>query len=80
MKRKIIDFFAGRAGLQKYFELLFTAGMYGMNYNNGGNFKKSGELYAARYVNQNTTGMKRLLFLTSAPTKGFMPSNSCTHL
>ena len=50
MKRKLINLIAGRKSLQKLFELLYSASVYGMNYGNGGNFRSSGELFAAKYI------------------------------
>ena len=50
MNRKLINLIAGRKSLQKLFELLYSASVYGMNYGNGGNFRSSGELFAAKYI------------------------------
>ncbi len=63
MKRKIIDFFAGRIGLQPLFEWLYTAGVYGMNYSNGGNFRHSGELSAARHIRSTLVQLKQPIVL-----------------
>jgi FkbM family methyltransferase len=50
MNRKLINLVAGRKSLQRLFELLYSASVYGMNYGNGGNFRSSGELFAAKYI------------------------------
>ncbi len=50
MMKKVIDFIAGRKLLQPLFETMFRAGMYGMNYGRGGNFRDSGEMHAAEYI------------------------------
>lgn len=71
MTRKIIDFFAGRKGLQKFFQVLYTAGTYGMNYGNGGDFKKSGELYAARHIKSKYKKNEPLTIFDVGANKGF---------
>ncbi len=50
MKRKIIDWIAGRKALQGFFETLYTGAVYGMNYGNGGDFRKSGEKSVLKYI------------------------------
>jgi FkbM family methyltransferase len=71
MKRKIIDFIAGRVGLQKYFEIFFTAGLYGMNYGNGGDFEKSGELSAAKYIRSKYNHQEPLTIFDVGANRGF---------
>lgn len=71
MKRKIIDFIAGRKGLQKYFQMLFTAGLYGMNYGNGGAFEKSGELSAVKYIKSKFRNRSQHVLFDVGANKGF---------
>ncbi len=63
MKRKIIDFIAGRIGLQRFFELMYSASLYGMNYGKGGNIKNSGELSAIKYVKRKLGNQDKALIL-----------------
>lgn len=50
MDKRIFRMVAGRIGMQKYFRMMHTLSVYGMNYGNGGDIKKSGEYFAAKYV------------------------------
>src|SRR6478752_1718957 len=50
MDKRIFRMVAGRIGLQKYFRMMHTLSVYGMNYGNGGDIKNSGEYFAAKYV------------------------------
>src|ERR1700712_3171873 len=50
MMRKLVDWIAGRIGLQKFFEFLHGASLYGMNFGNTNGFKKDGERAALEYV------------------------------
>jgi FkbM family methyltransferase len=50
MIRKAIDWVAGRIGLQKFFEFLYNASLYGMNFGNTNGFKKDGERFALEYI------------------------------
>lgn len=47
--KKIFDLFAGRKILQPFFEVLYTAGVYGMNYGSG-DVRNSGETKAVEYI------------------------------
>lgn len=71
MLRKIIDFIAGRIGLQSFFERLFRAGLYGMNYGNGGNFKISGEKFAASYIQKALADVPLITVFDVGANKGF---------
>ena len=61
LKRNIIDVIAGRPIFQPFFELLYSASVYGMNYGNGGNFKNSGEIYVTKYIRSKLTSQKKKL-------------------
>ena len=50
MDKRIFRMVAGRIGFQKYFRMMHTLSVYGMNYGNGGDIKYSGEYFAAKYV------------------------------
>ena len=50
MKKTIFKAVAGKMGFQKYFRMMHSLAVYGMNYGNGGDFRKSGEYFAANYV------------------------------
>lgn len=50
MIRSLIDSIAGRSGLQRFFEFLYDASLYGMNFGNTHGFKKDGERSALEYV------------------------------
>ncbi|MEO8769696.1 MAG: FkbM family methyltransferase [Ferruginibacter sp.] len=50
MMRKLIDWIAGRIGLQRFFEFLYGASLYGMNFGNTNGFKKDGESCTLVYV------------------------------
>ena len=58
MKKIILNLFAGKKSVQKYFEFVYLKALDGMNYGNSGEFINSGEITAAEYVKnklQNTT-------------------------
>jgi FkbM family methyltransferase len=46
----LLTIFSGRKIFQGFFEFLHLAGIYGMNYGNGGDFRTSGEFYAIRHA------------------------------
>lgn len=50
MTHNFIEFLLGKKCLQPLYQKLHTLSLYGMNYGNGGDFHKSGELYAAQYI------------------------------
>jgi FkbM family methyltransferase len=50
MKKQLLQLITGKISLQKYFRFLYTLSLRGMNYGNGGNFRTSGERFAAEYI------------------------------
>ena len=80
MKRKILyfvlNFFAGKLFFQKIFENLHSVAIYGMNYGNGGNFRKSGEYYATEYVK--TTLLKKYKTILSKTAHCDVPLDQIT--
>ena len=55
------DKIGGRKGLQGLFEPLFTISIRGMNFGNGGDFNKSGELNVLKYINEKFQKEKSLI-------------------
>lgn len=58
MLKNVLNLFAGKKSIQKYFEFAYSKALDGMNYGNSGEYKSSGEIAAAEYVKnklQNTT-------------------------
>ena len=50
MKKRLLNLIMGKMSLQKYFRFLYSVSLRGMNYGNGGNFRTSGERFAAEYI------------------------------
>jgi FkbM family methyltransferase len=50
MRKLFLKLTAGKIKFQKYFEFLHSISVIGMNYGNGGDFRKSGESFAIQYV------------------------------
>ncbi len=64
MKRAIINILHnvfGKKRLQNFFEFLFNISLIGLNYGNGGDFKKSGELNVLKILNDKFKGEESLL-------------------
>jgi FkbM family methyltransferase len=60
----LLNLIAGKKGLQKWFEFIYSKAIDGMNYRNSGDFKSSGEIAAAEYVRSkvNRTGEGNIVF------------------
>ena len=50
MKKEILNLITGRVAMQKWFQILYSVSLRGMNYGNGGNFRTSGERFVAEYI------------------------------
>ena len=53
MKKRILKSIIGKVRYQRFFRRLHSLSLVGMNYGNGGDFRKSGEEFAAEYVRDN---------------------------
>jgi FkbM family methyltransferase len=64
MAKGLLGLIAGKKGLQKYFEYVYSKAIDGMNYRNSGDFKSSGEIAAAAYVRSkvNRKGEGNIIF------------------
>ena len=63
MNKQIINFVAGKIRLQKFFEVLYSLSIYGMNYGNGGDFRRSGEYFAAQHIKSRLSNLHNQLIL-----------------
>lgn len=63
MKKEILNLITGRLAMQKWFQILYSVSLRGMNYGNGGNFRTSGERFVAKYICSKLSKENRQLVL-----------------
>jgi FkbM family methyltransferase len=57
---KISNNFVGKKGYQRFYLRLFYLSLRGLNFSNGGNFRKSGELFVLKFINEKFINEKSL--------------------